>query len=156
MDFPNLRKISKIKNFRQCVYSDGVRIYCCASAMRVPPSYVFLRKTDWSKPPAPPIKQFHCFSSFRLGHIGIHSDMPLGLPLGFCDICTLRVHIYCCASAFLSMDAAERSPEGSVTTGYWQSPGNTSSGGTTRLMPLTLPTVPAVWSIRTTPLVPQP
>ena len=148
MDFPNLRKISKIKNFRQCVYSDGVRIYCCASAMRVPPSYVFLRKTDWSKPPAPPIR----------GISHLPGAVPTGLytciALGFCDICTLRVHIYCCASAFLSMDAAERSPEGSVTTGYWQSPGNTSSGGTTRLRPLTLPTVPAVWSIRTTPLVP--
>ena len=107
------------------VYSDGVRIYCCASAMRVPPSYVFLRKTDWSKPPAPPIR----------GISHLPGAVPTGLytciALGFCDICTLRVHIYCCASAFLSMDAAERSPEGSVATGYWQSPGNTSSGGTT-------------------------
>ena len=47
------------------------------------PSARFRMSTGHShKPLTTPIKQFHCFSSFRLGHIGIHSDMPLGLPLG--------------------------------------------------------------------------
>ncbi len=58
-----------------CIYCS---LYCGASAMRVPPSYVFLRKTDWSKPPAPPIR----------GISHLPGAVPTGLytciALGFC------------------------------------------------------------------------
>ena len=47
------------------------------------PSARFRMSTGHShKPLSTHIKRLNRFSSFRLGHIGIHSDIPLGSSLG--------------------------------------------------------------------------